>query len=253
MVNVSLLLNKIGKFASDNSPLILTSIGVAGTIGTAVLTGNATWQAAKILNSEDRSPWDSDRFPDKVKLIWPLYIPAVGTAALTITAVILANRIGTRRAAAMAAAYSISERAFEEYRDKVVEKLGKNKEREVRDEVAQDRVNKNPVNTAEVIITGKGDVLFLDLYSNRYFTSTVEDVKKAMNDTNYEILNHTYASLNQFYDRVGLDHVQFGEDVGWTSAELLDIRFSTTMSKDSRPCATIDFTVEPVRDYFRTH
>lgn len=255
-MTVSQVLHNIGKIVADNSPIILTSVGVAGSLTTAILTGKACWQASRILlGGEDSDPWELENqtFFEKTKIVWPLFIPPLASAAVTVTSIVLANRIGTRRAAALAAAYSISEKAFEEYKEKVTEKLGKTKEREVRDEIAQNRVDKNPVNNSEIIITGNGDSLFLDLHSNRYFKSTMEDVKKAVNDTNYQIIHHDYASLNDFYDRLGIDHTRYGEELGWTSMEKLEVSFSTTLSKDQRPCITIDFTTEPMRDYFRVH
>lgn len=249
------------KFVTDNSPTILTAIGVTGTVTTAYLTGKATFKAAKIINEEQfktnihngvQKPL-SDK--DKFKLVWTLYIPAAGVGTLSCAAIIGANRIGVRRAAAMAAAYSISERAFEEYREKVVEKLGKNKDREVRDDIAQDHVNANPPNTKNVVVTGKGKELFYDKWCGRYFESTMQEVKKAQNDLNYKLLNggFGYASLNDFYRILGIDTIRDGEDLGWDTTKPLEIMFTTTISDDERPAFVMDFRVAPVREYFRAH
>ena len=153
----------------------------------------------------------------------------------------------------MAAAYTVSEKAFEEYREKIVEKLGANKERQARDEVAQDRVNANPVGRTEVIVTGGGNVLCYDMYTGRYFQSDMETIKQAQNNLNHHILNNVYASLNDFYDMIGLSRIKTGDEIGWNSDKLMEIYFSTTMSDDQKPCIAIDFSVEPVRNYFRTH
>lgn len=253
----------VEKIAIDNSPLILTGIGVAGTLSTALLTGKATFKAAEILEEERKERNQSVGFGirndvdfpirEQIRAVWPLYIPAAGTAALTITCIIVANRIGTRRAAAIAAAYTVSEKAFEEYREKIIEKLGANKERAARDELSQDRMDRNPASKNEVVITGGGDVLCYETYTGRYFRSSMEDIKKAQNDLNYRIINSTYASLNDFYDLLGLDHVSIGEEVGWSSDKLLDIYYSTTISDDQKPAISIEFRVQPVRDYFRLH
>lgn len=246
---------------SSNSPAILTAIGVTGTITTAYLAGKASFKAGEIIaNEQDRldkeTTLEQARMlepKEMLVLVWKEYIPAIGTGVVTITCIILANRIGMRRAAAVAAAYSISERAFAEYKEKVVEHIGKNKEQKVRDEIAQDRVTNNPPGRSEIIITGTGEVLFLDLYSDRYFQSTMETVKKAMNDVNYAILNHNYASLSDFYNKVGLSPTGFSDDVGWNTDKILDLQFSTAMTNDDRPCITIDFRVAPIRNFFRGH
>jgi hypothetical protein len=249
-MKLSHILKRSEKFIVDNSSTILTAVGVTGTITTAYLTGKATYRVARIVNHpESREPNPDARL--FIKAFWKEYIPAVGVGTVTIVAIVGANRVGTRRAAAVAAAYSLSERAFDEYKTKVVEKMGENKEREVRDELAQDRVKRTE--GSEVVILSDGEVLCFDQFSGRYFRSDMESLKKAMNDTNYQILNHVYASLSDFYDRVGLAHTSFSDEIGWNSDEQLELEFSTTLSEDGRPCIAIDFKVAPVRDYFRVH
>lgn len=264
-MHVPQVLKTIEKLTIDNSPLILTALGVAGTITTALLTAKAAVKADRIITEEEENQkrhgeYNPDDFghplttKDKIGLVWPLYIPAVVSASTTVTAIILANRIGTRRAAAMAAAYTVLERAGEEYRDKIIEKFGANKEREARDTIAQDRVRENPVGRNEVIITGGGDVLCYDLYTGRYFRSDKQTILKAVNDTNYQIINGMgYASLNDFYNRLGLSNTETGDEVGWNGDALLEPIFSTTISDDDRPCLVVQLHVKPARSYFRTH
>lgn len=247
----------VEKFTIDNSPLIMTGMGAAGSITTAILAGKASFKANDVIREADETSLRLDGHlltnKEKLKLVLPLYIPVVGSGVLTVTCIIVANRVGTKRAAAMAAAYTIAEKGFEDYREKIIDKFGINKEREARDEIAQDRVRKDPVSTKEVIITGGGEVLCYDNYTGRYFNSSVETIKQAQNNLNHRIINHMYASLNDYYDMVGLDRVETGEEVGWNSDELLEITFSTTMSDDQKPCISISFYVKPVRNYFRTH
>lgn len=253
MTNLTKILKHTEKFVGDNSPAILTGIGVAGTVATAVLTAKAAVKAYERLQNHATYEVGSSGFKhdlkDRFKLTWTLYIPPVLTGCVTITSIILANRIGTRRAAALASAYAISERAYSEYREKIVEKLGEKKEESARAEIAQTRMDANP--PKDVIITGDGEVLFLDEFGGRYFKSTMEDVKKAQNDTNYEILNFGYASMNEFYQRLGLPHTQAGEEFGWTMEDKLEIEFSTAMTPDQKPCATINFIKLPIRNYYK--
>lgn len=241
----------VEKYAIDNSPSILTGIAAVGTVATAYLTGTATVKATRILNRE--MPADVDRFQDKVKLVWMEYIPPVIAGAFTITCIIGANKIGSRRAAAVAAAYSLSEKAFVEYKEKVLEKIGDKKEQKVRDEIAQDRVDKDPVTTREVIITGNGDVMCYDSLTGRYFLSNMESIRKAENEINKQILDFGYASLSEFYDKIGLSPTAFSEEVGWKYEGMLEVQFSTVISDDGKPCISIQYMTAPVRNYFRQH
>lgn len=254
---ISELAKKAQFFVTENSTAILTGVGVAGTVATAILSGKASFKAAHILSDPDnrqRLLPEGDRHRpinrmEQLQLIWPQYIPAVGVGAVTITSIIFSNRISTKEAAAMAAAYGLSERAFAEYKDKVVEKIGQNKETAVRDEIAQDRVNANPVNTRELILAGTGEVLCYDVLTGRYFQSSVEEIKRAENAVNYDIVNHDSASLSKFYDEIGLPPTPYSDSVGWDIDNRCDVKFSTVMSIDDRPCVSIDFGRWPKADY----
>ena len=253
-MTLSEILKRVEKLTIDNSPTILTAIGVTGSLTTAYLTGKASFKAAEILilehEEEDLKDIPRSRKKD-AKRVWKLYIPAASTGAVTVVSIIAANRIGMRRAAAIAAAYSISEKAFAEYKEKVLEKVGENRERSVRDDLAQDRVRNNPSSDREVIITGGGDVLCYDAFTGRYFKSDMETLKKAQNDLNYKVLNNYYASLSDFYDLIDLPRTSYSDEVGWNSDALLELEFSTVMSEDNRPCISINFRIQPIRGYYR--
>lgn len=256
MIHIQDISKQVGRTLSDNAPAILTGVGITGTVTTAIFAGKASFKAADLIReseAEEGTPEDpKERLIERTKLTWTLYIPAVGVGSATIACILFANQIGTRRTAAVAAAYSMSERAFTEYREKVVEKIGSPKEQEVRDEVAQDLVSNTP-NTNEVVIVGSGDVLCFDQFTGRYFNSSMENLKQAQNNLNYQLIRESYASLNDFYDRVGLGWTPSGDELGWTCGDPMELRFSTVMSPDNRPCISIDFSVVPVRNFYKNY
>lgn len=257
------LIKRAQQVLNENSPALLTAVGVTGTVATAVLTGKASFKAAEILMIDDRDRAIFEKanpntinprtLVDASKLTWKLYIPAVSAGVLTSICIIGANRVGTRRTAAMAAAYSLSEKAFDEYKEKVVEKIGENKERDVRDSIAQDRVTNDSVGKNEVVVTGGGEVLCYDMFTGRYFNSSMETLKKAQNDINAELIHNCYASLTDFYSYIGLSSTTISDNLGWNSDNMLELQFSTTMSDDNRPCIAINFDVDPIRNFYRTH
>lgn len=251
------LVKQAEKFTADHSPQILTAIGVAGTISTAVLTGKATIKAVRLMDARQRELDAAGTthvidFKEKVANTWKLYVPPVAAGVLTVASIITATQIGTRRAAAMASAVVISEKAFGEYKEKVLEKMGENKERAVRDDIAQDRVRNNPVTETTIYAArGTGKDLCYEPYTGRYFLSGMEDIKKAQNDLNYQVLNNYYASMSDFYDLLGLDRTKLSDDMGWNSDELLEIQFSSVLSDDDRPCLVMDYKVVPIKGYSR--
>jgi hypothetical protein len=252
------LVKRVEKLAIDNSPIILTAIGVSGTITTAIFSGRASFKAAQIIANEEHFARMQTGDPDyesntrrKFDLTWKLYIPAIGTGVLTVACIIAANRIGTRRAAAMAAAYSLSEKAFVEYKTKVIEKIGEHREHQARAEIAQDHINQNPVSSREVIITGNGDVLCYDTISGRYFKSNVETLRRAENDVTAQIYNDQYASLHEFYTLIGLPGTKYSNEVGWNPENRLYLDFSTVLSEDGQPCLSLEYRAYPIRNYYK--
>ena len=246
----------IERVAKDNAPVILTAIGVTGTVSTAIFASKASFRAAELIREHEEEAGTpegaKERLIERTKVVWSLYIPAVGVGSATIACIIFANQIGTRRAAAMAAAYSMSEKAFEEYREKIVEKIGESKEQEARDEIAQERVERNPLGS-QVIVMNDREVLCFDQYTGRYFNSDMETLKQAQNKINHRMIRENYASLNDFYDCIGLDWVPTGDDLGWNSDQMLELSFTTVLSEDQRPCIAVDFHTVPIRNYYRNH
>jgi len=246
-VTLSELLKRSGKIVADNSPAILTAIGVTGTLTTAFLTGKASFRAAERLTEES---YDLPT-KEKVKIVWKLYIPAALSGAATVAVIIAANRVGSRRAAALAAAYSLSERAFEQYKEKVIATIGAKKEQAVQDSLAQDRVRNDPPGSREVFVIGGSETLCHDAFSGRYFTCDVESLRRAENETNHQILGDGYASLTDLYYRIGLRPTAMSDEVGWTSDVLLGMKFSSVLTEDDRPCLSINFVAGPIRNYHK--
>lgn len=232
---------------TKHSPEILTGIGISGMITTTVLAVKATPKALMLLEDARYEKGSALKPVEKVKAAWKPYVPAVVTGTVSIACLIGANSVHSRRTAALAAAYQLSETALAEYREKVVETLGEKRERSVREKISKDRVEKQPVSTSEVYITNKGDTLFLDPLSKRYFKSDIELIRKAENTLNKQMLHDIsgYVSLNDFYCEIDLPFTDLGYDIGWNTDKLIDLDFHAVQADDGRPCLSIDFITPP--------
>ncbi len=102
-------------------------------------------------------------------------------------------------------------------------------------------------------MVGDGDHLFMEMYTGRYFRSDMQTVKSAVNEINYKINTHGYASISEFYDLLNLQHTAVSDEMGWTSDKLMDVDYTAVLSEDGRPCVAINFMTGPVRDYSRFH
>lgn len=239
------------KLVVDNSPTILTAVAVAGVATTAIMAVKATPRAIKILEVAQTNNPVLLTPQEKLRLIAPCYIPSSMVGIATMACIIGANSVHTKRQAALISAYSLTEKAFKDYQEKVTDTFGKGKEQKVRDELAQDKVDQQPVVTSEVIITGNGDVLFMDSLSSQYFESTYEKVKRAENELNHKLVSDMYASLNDFYEMLGVQHNDLGEELGWKSDQLLTIEISATVTRDKKACLVMNYSVRPIRNYYK--
>lgn len=246
-----------------NSPYILTGIGACGVISTAVLASKATLKANRILIDHIYEVWDSDvdnvynrpqdivvPVGETVKLTWQCYIPPALVGAGSIACIIGAQAINSKRQAALATMYSVSELALKEYQDKVVETFGDKGQQKVKDGIAKDRMENDPVTSKEVIVTGTGDQLCYDSYSGRYFMSDIEKLRRIQNDINETILISfgNEASLNEFYYAINLQNIPSGYNVGWDTEHPMKLVFSSQIAKDGRPCLVVNYDVYKITD-----
>ena len=251
MKSIAAVTKGLTKALSGNSSTVLTGAAVAGVLTTTILTVKASFKAADELRYQELQNETSYKgFPkEQFQFVWKFYIPAGLSAAATIAAVIAARQIDARKNAALLSVATLSETAFREYKDKVVEQIGTKKEQTVRDSIAQDRIDANP--NTQVIISENGDVLFYDASSGRYFQSTIEKIRKAQNDINAEILNDMYVSQNDFNNKIGLASNDAGELVGWNLDNLLDVQFSATLTAEGKTPIVITYAKDPVLRYYK--
>lgn len=234
------------------SPEILTGVGIAGMASALIFAVRATPKAERLL-AEKQSQRKSEKLPggEILKTVAPCYIPAAVLFGLSTACILGANTVHGRRNAALAAAYSLSENAFREYSDKVKEEIGKNREQKIRDEIAKDHVQREPVENREVIITGTGDSLCYDSISGRYFETSIDKLKRVENQLNKRMLSDMFISLNDFYYEIGLEPLKEGTgDLGWNiDRGFIDLGFSSQLATDGRPCLVLLYRNKPQINY----
>lgn len=103
---------------------------------------------------------------EKLKVVLPVYVPTIVTATATVACIIGSHTISSKRTAALASLYSVSEMAMKEYQKKVIDTIGEKKEQKVRDEIDKDLVERTPI-TKQIVLTGTGDHIIFDAYSGR--------------------------------------------------------------------------------------
>ena len=207
----------LGKKVAPHVPDILTATACIGVGATAVMCGKNTLTAHDILKAYDEENPDATT-KDRVLKAAPAYIPTIILATATIACIIGARTTSAKQTAALASAYTIATEAAARYRDKVIEVVGEEKAKEVDEKIADEQLKAHPLSEQQPIVVGTGKVLCFDTLSSRYFMSDMETLRKVQNDMNRIILDDMFASLNDFYYRIGLDPMNLGEELGWTIA-----------------------------------
>lgn len=262
--NVDAIIKRTKTFMVKHSPEILTGVGIAGMITTTILAVKATPHALELIEEEKRNR--SEEYFDEelqewcgapmtpvdvVKVAWKPYLPAVITGVTSTACLIGSVSVSSRRTAALAAAYHLSESTLSEYKDKVIQTIGEKKEKTVREKISEERVEQNPVPKTVTVNLEKEGTLFMEPLSKRYFKSDVEVIRRAVNKINARILNDIsgYVPLNDFYDEINLDHTDLGYDLGWNTSHLLKLDFDLVKTDDDKALWVIYYENAPKYKY----
>ena len=248
------LVRSVRKFVSQHTPEILTGLGTAGMVATAVFAVKATPKALKLLE-EKKKELNTNKLTatEVIKTTWKCYVPAAVTCVTSAACIIGSNSVHNRRHAALAAAYKLSETALTEYREKVIETLGEKEEKKVHEALMKDKVDRNPVSSSEVVVTGKGDTLCCESQCERYFKSSRDEIVRCINEVNRKMNRDGCVSLNDLYGELGLWPNKIGDTIGWNADwGLIEPRFSTQLADDHKtPCLVLDYYIQPKAGYDR--
>lgn len=234
-----------------HEPDILMGLGLAGLVGSMGLIVKSTISAVNRVNAR-KVELNKERLTKKevFKTVWKCYIPPIIAVAVSIPCVVMGNRVLTKRNAALAAAYTISETALQEYQNKAKEIVGEKKEQQIREATSKELVDKS-YKKGTTVITGNGDSLFYDELSGRYFKSTWNKVLKSANELNAAAIGGTdIITINDWFQAIGLDPVNLGEERGWSVYNngpkgLISISLTSTLTSDDIPCACIHYENRP--------
>lgn len=253
-MNLSGLVNRGIQQAVRHSPEILTALGITGVVTTAYLAGKAAFKSCDIIRATEnvapehpyakrmREETKNERFARRAKMVGTEFIPPVVVGAATIGAIYGSHRVSVHRTAVAVAAYSLTEQRFSSYREKVVEKLGERKEQEVRDELAQEQVERS----SAIIVSGTDGATCMELYTGRAFVCDIEKLRQAVNEINAQIVNGVYATLSDFYHLIGLPPTTESSNLGWDSDRLMSLHFSSVLH-NGRPLMTFEYNyVKPI-------
>lgn len=252
MSKASGALNKIGFGLKKCSPEILVAVGVVGTVVSAVMACKATTKIDTILdetkeqldkiheyagnpdvaekyNAEDAKKDTAIVYAHTGVKLAKLYAPAVGLGILSISSILASNNILRKRNMAISAALAAATQDFKDYRNRVIERFGKEVDHQLRynikaeeieetvtDEKGKEKKVKKNIEVADP--NASGYVKYFTR-SNPYWeedSSYVEMfLRSQQNYANDKLKATGHLTLNDVYDMLGFHDSKAGMVVGW--------------------------------------
>ena len=184
-----------------------------------------------------------------VQTVWKNYIPAVAAAAFGFACFFESDHIHRKGKSALLTLYALSEADRLDFKKQTEKVVGKNKVKEIEQEVIQERVKKETetMPKTHVIETGHGNTLIRDAFSGQYFRCDTEYIRKKCNDLTYRLWSAMEIDLNDVYMEIdGLEQNDGGDMVGWIAEDgPIEPYFVAAFSAWGEPCASMSFTTPP--------
>lgn len=254
MSSISRGFHKTGLLVQKHSPGILLTVGVIGGVTSAVLACRATVKALPVIDKTKNdlatlkdAIENPENLPENVTVedckndvrivvahaaldFAKLYGPAILLGALSITSILASNNILHKRNIAIAAAYATVDKSFKEYRGRVVERFGKELDRELKYNIRTEEVEKkvvdedgNETTVKETVTTA--EVPAYDDYSRVYDDGCLGWTKDPESNKRFLLMQQAFANrklqengylfLNDVYDMLGMPKSKIGHNVGW--------------------------------------
>lgn len=159
-----------------------------------------------------------------------LYGPAVVLGALSITSILASNNILRKRNVALAAAYATVDKGFKEYRSRVVERFGKDIDRELKYNIKAKEIEETTKNAKGKEKTVKKSIEVADVNEHSDYARFFDELctgwkrdaeynltflKHQQNYANEKLQKQGYLFLNDVYDMLGIPKTKAGQVVGW--------------------------------------
>lgn len=245
----------VAKFAIKHLPEILSAIGVIAMGAATVHAINEAPKAKEDIEALDNNPdldhktYNREKAKCLIRHYWPTVTMSLGGAGL----IFGGQKISLGRTAAALAALQIKTEDLEKWKRAIKETDGDKKLESLRQEVIKDSMHGGPENGDEIIKTGRGETLCFESISGRYFYSDIESIRRAVNLFNKSINDSAKysvmtGSLNEWYDFLGLEHIEIGDRLGWVN-RLMDVKFDSHLTTSNVPCLVLSYDVEPTWDY----
>lgn len=252
--SLSRTFHTIGLGLKKHSPEILVVAGVIGAVGSAVLACKATTKLDKVLENKKNQVEQihayvedngySEEYTEKdykkdLTIVYTksaidvakLYGPSVILGGLSIAAIFTGHNILRQRNFALAAAYTAVDTSFKKYRDNVIDRFGKDLDKElklgfkpmeveetVQNEDGTETTVKKTVEVMESAPLASEYARIFDEWSPCYkkdAEANLDFLTMQQRFANEKLEAKGYLFLNEVYDMLGFPRSRAGQVIGW--------------------------------------
>ena len=248
-------------FFKRNSSTILTILGCAGTVATAVLSARAAPKAKRLLEESELKKGEELTVLEKTETVALTYLPAILTGSATIFCICGAQILNQHQQASMTSAYALLDQSYKDYRRKLKELYGEEADQRIIEAIAVEKSEKVYISASYMLSdcdlsldesTGK-PALFYEEHSKRFFSATVEQVQNAEYHLNRNYVLDCSAILNDFYALLGLPPTREGNVLGWAPTDegeyWIEFNHRKAKLKDGTEFYIIEMPFEPRANY----
>ncbi|HHX36728.1 MAG TPA: hypothetical protein GX717_01960 [Clostridiaceae bacterium] len=252
------LLHKSALYLRRSSPTILTCVSAVGVVATAVMAVRATPKAIILLEEAKDDKGEDLTKLEIVRTAGPVYIPAALIGLSTIACIIGIEVLSKRNQASLASAYALLSESYQRYRKAANTIYGDDADSKIVAQMAKEVcVHADGYSVYSHDLDADSEkILCYDLFSQRYFTSTMAAVINAQYHVNRNLCLRGYSNLNEFYEFLGIEKIEHGDDIGWSMDELmeggimwLDFDNHYTKTDDGMECCIISALSDPNKFY----
>lgn len=253
--------HKFGFKMKKHSPEILAVAGVVGTVTSAVMACKATLKVndivdeaketidtihdcvGKNLHTSDGEEYSQEVANKDLAIVYAqtgwkfikLYGPSIVLGVFSIGCMVGSNQILRKRNIALGAAFKAVDTSFKEYRGRLIDRFGKELDRELRFGTKTKEVEERVVdeNGNETTVTKTVEVIDPNvthsIYSAVFYEGNTGWTKNAELNKVFLIQQQNYANdklrlngvltLNEVYDMLGIQRTAYGQIAGWVYTE----------------------------------
>ncbi len=236
--------------ANEHLPEICTVVGL-GSMATAVVTA---YKAGPVVKEKLEENPDMDT-KEKVKTVasvcWPTAVSFIGGTVC----IVYGNRVSRARYLATMATAAAAKKELSTLQEAIAAQFGPEDIEKLNQDIAERRVANNPPEDEFITNTNKGEVLFYEPYTGRYFRSSKAAIAESANRLNDCLLKNDAVSMNAWFEELGLDACHVGDCVFFSTQEgnaryddfKIALRyFETHNPKTDELCWVLDYINKPL-------